>query len=417
MKKLNMKGLKYLPFVIILVLDIVLSASFNNVLSKEVNYGMPNRSLQTEFTTPTYTVQVENIEPAQTIEVAPINDKEDSQNRTRDVDNTSPSTVNDAKQYETSGTSVGIDVSKWQGNINWTKVKQSGVEFAMIRVGYRGSSTGKIVMDPYFTKNVQGALANNIHVGIYFFSMARTEAEAIEEADWVINAIKRYHVTYPVAFDLESFGQDRLAGVSNEQLNKNAVAFLNRIQSAGYTPMHYGSKSKFGAIWNMNILNKYKIWLAHYTDKTNYAGKYNMWQYTSKGQVPGINGNVDLNIAYFKLSTNASDQALNDSEVSLDPNAEAIKKVNFTDVNEEVITVTSADFRKSPTTELDNKISTISSEVKLIKTGTSSIWSRVTYQNQVGYILNEQLKTYEEPLPPADQTPQTDQTPAKENTD
>lgn len=396
-KILNFKGLKYLPFLIILILDILLSASFNETLNQANLYSVTNLNLLTEFSTPTYTVP--KVQEPEQIEVAPINDKEDVQKRTRDVDNTSPSSVSDAKQYETSGTSIGIDVSKWQNNIDWKKVKQSGVEFAMIRVGYRGSQTGKIVMDPYFTKNIKGALNNNIHVGIYFFSMAKTEAEAIEEADWTINAIKNYHITYPVAFDLESFGIDRLAGVSNSQLNKNAVAFLNRIQSAGYTAMHYGSKSKFGPVWNMNILNQYKIWLAHYTNKTNYAGKYNMWQYTSKGIVPGINGNVDLNIAYFKLSSNASDEVKDDSALSIDPNAEAIKKVTFTDVNEEVITQMPAEFRKSPTTELDNKILTINSDVKLKRIAISSEWSKVTYQNQTGYILNSQLKVFQNETP------------------
>ena len=126
-----------------------------------------------------------------------------------------------------------------------------------------------------------------------------------------------------------------------------------------------------------------------------------MWQYTSNGKVSGISGLVDLNIAYFKLSSNQNDQITNDSELSKDPNAEAIKKVNFTDVNEEVITITQTDFRKSPTTELDNKISVISQETKLIRTGISSEWSRVSYQNQTGYILNSQLKIYEESVKPA----------------
>ena len=164
--------------------------------------------------------------------------------------------------------------------------------------------------------------------------------------------------------------------------------------------MHYGSKSTFGPIWNMNNLNKYKVWLAHYTDKTNYAGKYNMWQYTSNGIVNGISGRVDLNIAYFKLSTNASDQAKDDSEISLDPNAEAIKKVPFNETNEQVITVGTAIFRKSPSTELDNKISSIQDGTIITRTGTSETWSKVTYQGQTGYILNSQLKTYEEPLTP-----------------
>ena len=157
----------------------------------------------------------------------------------------------------------------------------------------------------------------------------------------------------------------------------------------------------------MNNLNKYKVWLAHYTDKTNYAGKYNIWQYTSNGIVSGISGRVDLNIAYFRLSTNASDQAKDDSEVSLDPNAEAIKKVTFSETNEQVVTVGSAIFRKSPSTELDNKISSIQEETIITRTGTSETWSRVTYQGQTGYILNSQLKIYEEPSNPEIPTEET----------
>ena len=399
MKKIfNLKALKYVPFLIILILDIILSASFNAILSQEITYSKPNTSLSKKFSMPTYTVPTIQEEPV--VEVAPVNDKEDIQGQNRQKDTRGNFTVNDIKQYETSGTSLGIDVSKYQGNINWAKVKQDGIDFAIIRVGYRGYGTGKIVMDPYFKKNIEGALANNIHVGVYFYSVAKNEMEALEEANFTINAIKGYNITYPVAFDLEDFNRYRLAGVSYAQLNKNAITFLNRIQSAGYTAMHYGSKSTFGPIWNMSTLNKYKVWLAHYTDKTNYAGKYNIWQYTSNGKVNGISGRVDLNIAYFRLSTNANDQAKDDSEVSLDPNAEAIKKVTFTDVSEQVITISNADFRKSPTTELDNKISNINIDTIITRTGTSDTWSRVTYQGQTGYILNSQLKIYEEPETP-----------------
>ena len=250
------KILKCIPFLIILSLDIILSISFNNVLSREITYNTSNISLLKKYKTPTYTVPKKTEE---IIEVAPVNDKEDGQSRTRPKDTRGTFTVNDIKQYETSGTSLGIDVSKYQGNINWTKVKQDGIDFAIIRVGYRGYGTGKIVMDPYFKKNIEGALANNIHVGIYFYSVAKNELEAIEEANFTINAIKGYNITYPVAFDLEDFNRYRLAGVSYEQLNKNALAFLNKIQSAGYTAMHYGSKNTFGPIWNMNNFNKYKV--------------------------------------------------------------------------------------------------------------------------------------------------------------
>lgn len=401
MKKI-IKTLKYIPFLIILILDIVLSTSYNTVLNQENIYKSPNLSMQ-NFSIPTYTPPKEETPK---IEVAPINDKEDAQG-SREVDKRGPISVNEIKQYETSGTSIGIDVSKWQNNINWQKVKADGIEFAMIRVGYRGSVTGKIVMDPYFEKNIKEALANGIHVGVYFFSMAINETEAIEEANWTINVIKKYHITYPVAFDLESFGKDRLANVDNQQLNKNAIAFLNRIQSAGYTPMHYGNKNSFKNTWNMGTLNKYKVWLAHYTDKTDYSGKYNMWQYTSTGRVNGISGNVDLNIAYFKLSSNANEEVKDDSSLSIDPNEMAIQKVTFKEVNEEVITITNATFRKSPTLELDNKITTINKDVKIVRIGTSTTWSKVQYNNQIGYILNSELQKYTEPEPP--ETPEIEE--------
>ena len=242
MKKiLNLKALKYTPFLIILILSIILSSSYNTILNMETNYCAENNSLLKKYSIPTYTVPIVEKEPE--IEVAPINDKEDGMKQNRPKDTRGSFTVNDIKQYETSGTSLGIDVSKYQGNINWSKVKQDGIDFAIIRVGYRGYGTGKIVMDPYFKKNIEGALANNIHVGIYFYSVAKNEMEALEEANFTINAIKNYNITYPVAFDLEDFNRHRLAGVSYDQLNKNAITFLNRIQSAGYTAMHYEVKA------------------------------------------------------------------------------------------------------------------------------------------------------------------------------
>lgn len=241
------------------------------------------------------------------VEVAQVNDKEDIQNTVTDSSTSQETaekiTVEEAVQkFENSGTSIGIDVSKWQGYIDWKQVKEAGIEFAMIRVGYRGSTEGKIYMDPHFEQNIKGAISNGIYVGIYFFSMATTEEEAIQEAAWTVEAIKKYKITYPVAYDFESFGQDRVAGVSNEQMNNNAVAFLSYIKSKGYDPMMYASKNAFKERWTMNKFSNFKIWLAHYTEKTDYAGRYNMWQHTSKGTVDGINGNVDMNISYFKYS-------------------------------------------------------------------------------------------------------------------
>lgn len=240
------------------------------------------------------------------VEKAAVNDSEDQKQSSSTAGTSSATTVEEAKSlYEKVGNSVGIDVSKWNGNINWAQVKASGVEFAIIRAGYRGSTQGSIMEDPYFQRNMQGAISNGIKVGVYFFSMARTEEEAIQEAAWVVSAIRKYSVTYPVAFDLESWGTGRIADVSYSQLTSNAIAFLGYIKSSGYTPMMYASKNDFNNRWQTSRISGCKFWLAHYTDKTDYRGSYQMWQYSSKGSVPGISGYVDMNIAYFSYSNTA----------------------------------------------------------------------------------------------------------------
>ncbi len=243
--------------------------------------------------------------------VAPINDEEDEQPQDDGDKGTSDeidiSDVVDNGNYENVGVSYGIDVSKWQGSIDWSKVAESGVEFAIIRVGYRGNTTGEIVMDPYFERNIKGALANNIKVGVYFYSQAINEEEALVEAAWVVNVISKYQITYPVVYDCEGLGQNRIKDVTKTQRSKNAGAFLDYIRKAGYTPMMYASKYGYNNNWDLSYITNCKYWLAHYTSgglstPSDYAGTYHMWQYTSKGSVPGIRGNVDMNIAYFSYS-------------------------------------------------------------------------------------------------------------------
>lgn len=243
------------------------------------------------------------------VKKAAVNDKEDAKKSSSTAGTAQKTTVEEAKSlYEKVGNSVGIDVSKWQGNIDWAQVKASGVEFAIIRAGYRGSTVGSIMEDPYFEKNMKGAIANGVKVGVYFFSMARNEEEAIQEAAWLVSAIRKYSITYPVAYDLESWGQGRIADVSYSQLTSNAIAFLGYVKSSGYTPMMYASKNDFNNRWETNRISGCKFWLAHYTDKTDYRGSYQMWQYSSKGSVPGISGYVDMNIAYFSYSNVAQPQ-------------------------------------------------------------------------------------------------------------
>ena len=198
---------------------------------------------------------------------------------------------------------LGIDVSLYQGDINWSEVKQSGIEFAMIRVGYRGYGSGKLVQDSKFTYNMENALKNNIQCGAYFYSQAITEEEAIEEADFVIETIKKYNITYPIAFDSEYSTEARTGRadhLSVEERTKISKAFCERILSKGYSPMIYASKYWFYDNLNVLELQKYQTWLAHYVSNpkkgTDYKYDYNMWQYTSSGKVNGISGNVDMNI-------------------------------------------------------------------------------------------------------------------------
>ena len=198
--------------------------------------------------------------------------------------------------------SMGIDVSHHQGRINWAQVKASGVEFAMIRVGYRGQTSGGIYEDAYFKTNVTGAVANGIKVGIYFYSTAVNENEALEEAAWVVKKIAPYRITFPVVYDFEDFNAYRCANVGGAQATSNALTFLNFVKANGYEPMMYANKNDITTRMSRGSFGC-KFWLAHYTSQTDYTGNVNMWQYTSKGTVPGISGWVDMNIAYFNYGT------------------------------------------------------------------------------------------------------------------
>ena len=192
----------------------------------------------------------------------------------------------------------GIDVSKWNGNIDWKAVKNEGIEFVIIRCGYRGSSAGALIEDPNFKTNIKGAQAAGLKVGVYFFTQAVNEAEAVEEASMVIGLCKGYGITYPVYLDVEG-SNGRGDNISAAQRTANIRAFCGTIQNAGYRPGVYANKTWFTSKINTSQLTSYKIWLAQYAASPSYtASRYDMWQYTSKGKVAGISGNVDLNISY-----------------------------------------------------------------------------------------------------------------------
>lgn len=197
---------------------------------------------------------------------------------------------------------LGIDVSKFQGKIDWEKVKESGIEFAIIRLGFRGyGDKGNIVLDTSFEENAVEAQKAGIKIGIYFFSQAITEAEAIEEANYVLAKIKDKNITYPVCFDLEKIKYDtaRTDNLTAEQITKMTLAFCREIENAGYTPIVYGNAKTFTTRMQLEELNNYQKWYADYQKTPLYPYEFSFWQYTETGTVKGINGNVDINLQFI----------------------------------------------------------------------------------------------------------------------
>lgn len=199
------------------------------------------------------------------------------------------------EEHKTDDTLVGIDVSKWQGAIDFSKVKEAGAEFVIIRVGHQNGVGGEYVLDPYFKRNIRKALDNKLKVGIYFYSYADSKKEARKQAEWVIKQIKDYDITLPVAFDFESFTSFNIMNLSLYGLNEVAESYFSTLEDKGYDTMLYGSKNYLNAIWKYNTN---KVWLAHYTDETDYDKDYMMWQLCQDGVIDGINGFVDIDILY-----------------------------------------------------------------------------------------------------------------------
>lgn len=193
--------------------------------------------------------------------------------------------------------SKGIDVSVYQGNINWPSVKNSGVDFAFIRVGYRGYETGKIVQDSKYKTNIADATANKINCGVYFVTQAKNYSEGVEEAKWVINAIseEKSKIKCPITIDVEWAGGNsgnngRADSISVADRTQAIKGFCETIKAAGYTPMIYANKDWLTNYIDMTMLSSYQVWLAHYvsgapTKRSNYKGAYTYWQYTSTGSV------------------------------------------------------------------------------------------------------------------------------------
>lgn len=194
----------------------------------------------------------------------------------------------------------GIDVSRYQDKIDWEKVAEDEVDYAFIRLGIRGYTEGEILEDETFQRNIKGALKNDIDVGVYFFTQAMSEEEAEEEADFVIESIAPYKVTYPVVIDVEAVTSTNARGndLTSEERTKYCIAFCEKIKKAGYTPMIYGNLKTFMLLLNIEELEEYDKWFAYYDEAYYFPYDFKIWQYTNKGKVAGIKGDVDLNISF-----------------------------------------------------------------------------------------------------------------------
>ncbi len=194
---------------------------------------------------------------------------------------------------------AGIDVSSWQGDIDWDKVRESGIEFVIVRAGYRGSVTGSIVKDKYFDANVSGAQQAGLQVGVYFVTQAVNEAEAVEEASAVMEMCAPYDLELPIYLDVEGSNGGRGDQIDKETRTAVCEAFCMTLENAGQSGGVYACRYWLTNNIDASRLDRYNVWLAEYRSTPLYNGYYSMWQYTSKGHVDGINGNVDFDIMYY----------------------------------------------------------------------------------------------------------------------
>lgn len=373
--------------------------------SEETESGQEAK--KTEATQETEAQEESTVKSTVAAEVGSMDDEEDPQGGANAAGTGGGASVDlnaAAKaEGETDEVTLGIDVSKYQGSIDWEQVAQSGVEFAMVRVGYRTKVTGIIYEDPGARYNLQEATKNGILVGAYFFSSAVTQEEAQEEAAWVADFISRYQITYPVAYNCEDFQSpdSRQYGLGVEERTDIACAFLDTIAAAGYTPMFYASRNEMegSAQWNMDTLgSRYRVWVSQYpeqpypeTPASTYSGTHAMWQYTSQGTVAGIRGSVDVNLAYFGYSqaATAKDQTPAE-EVAANPEL----GINFTEVNDTVTAKELTNLRSLPTTLDSEVVYQLSNGETVQRTGIGSNgWDRVIYNGQKLYAVHNFLTT------------------------
>lgn len=305
---------------------------------------------------------------------------------------------------ETDETTMGIDVARYQGTIDWEQVAGDGIEFAMIRVGYRANADGVITEDSNARYNLQEAQKYGVKMGVYFFSTAISEEEAIEEANWLADIIDHYSITYPVAYDCENFSEpdSRQYGLSKRQRTDFAMAFLETIQERGYEGMFYASRNDMtrNAKWDVSrIEKKYKIWVAQYpgipypgTEQSSYDDVHHMWQYSREGSVAGIETDVDLNVAYFGY-TGVKPPLNPEKPKEAFPDVEAL--MDFQPVNENVTAKDETNLRNMPNQEdYCEVIHTLQNGEVVTRVGISATgWSKLIYNGEVCYAVSSYLTT------------------------
>lgn len=295
---------------------------------------------------------------------------------------------------------LGIDVSRFQGTIDWGVLSQSGISFAMIRIGSRTASTGVVQEDEYARYNLQEANKYGVKVGAYFYSTAITSDEAIAEANFVCDILDKYQITYPVAYDCENYNKktSRQYLLNKAQRTSLAINFMDTVAKRGYTPMFYGNKSALsnGKDWDMNCISpKYKVWVAWYpkepfpiTPACDYTGVYGMWQYSDKMLLPGIDGFVDINVGLFNYTEIAAAKDSSGATPVTVPN-----NTQYTKVQEVVTATTSVNIRTSPDTTIStNILSKLEPGVPVWRVGLGNNgWSKILIGDQVFYVSTSYL--------------------------
>lgn len=312
---------------------------------------------------------------------------------------------------ETDAVTMGIDVARYQGTIDWQEVSQADVDFAIVRIGYRGMTDGKIKSDPNGRYNLQEAAKAGIPLGVYFFSTAVTEEEAEEEAAWVAEEISGYPITYPVVYDCENFNDpdSRQYELNKSQRTDIALAFLKAIEKKGYEAMFYASKGdmELEKSWEVSRIEKdYKIWVAQYpalpypeTKETSYSGLHHMWQYSMDGSVPGIRQPVDLNIAYFGYDGIEPAHSKKIPE-TVEVDVEAM--LDFEDVSDQVTAKKETNLRNIPSQDTDSEVlrTLVNGEVAQRIAVSSNGWSKLVLDGKIYYAATNYLTSdlaYEAP--------------------